>query len=167
MKKQKAKQIFSRGCAALLSISIGLSTACLPDVLPAFAAVTASSDGYVSGVTYSHNSRFAGYSIVNGIDVSSYQKTIDWNKVKADGIDYAFIRVGFRGYGDSGSLNADGKYAENLKNAVAAGVKVGVYIYSQAITTKEGIEEANFILNKIKGYDVTLPVVIDYEYAGT
>lgn len=104
---------------------------------------------------------------MNGIDVSSYQKTIDWNKVKADGIDYAFVRVAFRGYGDAGTLNTDGKFAENLKNAPAAGVKTGAYIYSQAITVKEAVEEANFILKHIKGYDVTLPVVIDYEYAAT
>ncbi len=168
MKKTVFQKLVTRSISALLGGLIGLSPLFVPSVIETVqAAVTAGSGEYVSGVTYSHNSKFEGYTIVNGIDVSSYQKTVDWNAVKADGIDFAFIRVGFRGYGESGTLNPDGKYAQNLENAVKAGVKVGVYIYSQAITVEEGIAEANFILERIKGYDVTLPVVIDYEYAAT
>ncbi len=167
MNHSKLKKALTRVTAALLGIGIGLAPIGTPLSARVQAAVTASSGEYVSGVTYSHNPRFEGYSIVNGIDVSSYQKTVDWNAVKADGIDYAFVRVGFRGYGDTGTLNQDGKYKQNLENAPKAGIKVGVYMYSQAITVEEAIEEANFILERIKGYEITLPVVFDFEYAAT
>lgn len=113
--------------------------------------------------TYIHDSRFNGYSIRNGIDVSVYQGTIDWAKVKAAGIDFAFIRVGYRGYG-SGSLCDDTKYIENLQGAINAGIKVGVYIFSQAISTSEAVEEANYILARISGYNITMPVIMDFEY---
>ena len=86
-----------------------------------------------TGGGYNHNSRFDGYTIANGIDVSKYQKTIDWAAVKAAGVEYAFIRVGYRGY-TSGSLAADEFYDQNMKGAINAGIKVGVYFYSQAIT---------------------------------
>ncbi len=168
MKFSIRKNWLRRLAAGAMSVLLAASAVTyLPSIQEADAAVTGSSNGYVTGSTYSHNARFAGYSVVNGIDVSSYQKIIDWEKVKADGIDFAFIRVGFRGYGDSGSLNTDGMYAKNLAGAAAAGVKVGVYFYSQAITVAEGIEEANYVLKLIQGYSFTLPVVIDYEYAGT
>ena len=116
-----------------------------------------------TGGGYIHNGRFDGYPIINGIDVSKYQKDINWSAVKAAGIDFAFVRVGYRG-ASSGTLNTDPYYVQNLKNAVAAGVRVGVYIYSQAVTTDEAVEEANYVLSLIAGYDVTMPVVIDFEY---
>ncbi len=115
--------------------------------------------------TYVHDSKFNGYEIRKVIDVSTHQKNIDWVQVKASGIDYAIIRVGFRGYGESGTLNKDPYFAQNMKNAISAGVKVGVYIFSQAITEKEAVEEAEYVLDLISGYDVSLPVVMDYEYA--
>lgn len=115
--------------------------------------------------TYVHDSRFDGYEIRKVIDVSTHQKNIDWVQVKASGIDYAIIRVGFRGYGESGTLNKDPYFTQNMKNAISAGVKVGVYIFSQAITEKEAVEEAEYVLDLISGYDVSLPVVMDYEYA--
>lgn len=117
------------------------------------------------GNGYTHDARYANYKIANGIDVSKYQGEIDWKKVKADGISFAFIRVGFRGYGSSGSMNTDTYYKTNIVNAVNAGIQVGVYFYSQAITRAEAVEEANYTLNLIKGMPVTLPVVMDYEYA--
>ena len=101
--------------------------------------------------------------IINGIDVSKWNGTIDWAKVKADGIEFAFIRVGNRGVFD-GKLYEDPTYKYNLKEAIAAGVKVGVYVYSQAITQKEAIEEADFALSRIKKYNITMPVVFDFEY---
>lgn len=122
-----------------------------------------------TGKTYTHQARFNNRIVLNGIDVSFYQgKNIDWNKVKADGIDYAFIRVGYRGYGSAGTLNESTKdtcYDINMQNAAAAGVKLGIYIFSQAITTKEAVDEANYILNHIGNYDVTMPLIMDYEYA--
>lgn len=114
--------------------------------------------------TYEHDSRFDGYEIRKVIDVSSYQLVIDWKQVKAAGIDHAFIRAGFRGYGN-GALKTDTYFEKNIKNAIANGVKVGVYIFSQAITEQEAVEEAEYLLDLISGYDVSLPVVMDYEYA--
>lgn len=110
-----------------------------------------------------HDSRFADYNKIQGIDVSKYNGDINWKKVKAAGIEFAFVRVGFRGY-VSGGLGSDDSAATNMKNAAAAGVKVGAYIYSQAITVKEAEKEAEFILEKVKGYDITMPLVFDFEY---
>lgn len=120
---------------------------------------TTRSSGYI------HNSRFDGYDIRDVIDVSSHQTSLNWKKVKDSGINYAIIRAGFRGYGESGSMNVDTHFKENMKEALQYGLEVGVYFFSQAITEAEAIEEANYVLNLIKDYKVTLPVVIDFEYA--
>lgn len=97
-----------------------------------------------------------------GIDVSKHQGKIDWKKVAEDGVDFAFIRVALRGYG-TGKLAEDERFEENIKGALAAGVKVGVYVYSQAITEEEVLEEANFVLDKIAPYRIECPVVYDVE----
>jgi GH25 family lysozyme M1 (1,4-beta-N-acetylmuramidase) len=114
---------------------------------------------------YTHDSRFKGYTVKTGIDVSSHNGTINWKKVKADGVEFAFIRVGYRGYGESGSLNEDANFEQNIKGALAAGLQVGVYFFSQAINTDEAEAEAKYLLNLISGYKITLPVVMDFEYA--
>ena len=101
----------------------------------------------------------------NGIDVSHHQGTIDWKKVKNDNIDFAIIRAGFRGYGETGSLNKDTKFDYNIKNAIANNIDVGIYFFSQAITVEEAIEEAKYTLELIKDYKITYPVIIDVEYA--
>jgi GH25 family lysozyme M1 (1,4-beta-N-acetylmuramidase) len=97
-----------------------------------------------------------------GMDISQFQGNIDWKKVKADGIKFAFIRCGGRGY-SKGACYDDTKFVQNIKNAKAAGVKVGVYFFSQAITALEAVEEASITLDKIKGYGIDLPVVMDWE----
>lgn len=112
---------------------------------------------------YSHDARFNGYMVRDGIDVSYHQGNIDWNAVKNAGIEFAFVRVGYRGYG-SGQLNDDVRYVQNLQGALNAGLRVGVYVFSQAINETEAVQEANYILDRIGGYNITLPVVIDYEY---
>ena len=98
-----------------------------------------------------------------GIDVSKHQGNIDWTKVAADGVEFAFIRVGLRGYGTEGKLVEDEYFEQNIKGALQAGIKVGVYFYSQAITDAELLEEANLVLEKIKHYNVELPIVYDVE----
>ena len=97
-----------------------------------------------------------------GIDVSSHNGKIDWKKAAKE-IDFAFIRVGCRGY-DTGTIFLDKKAVTNMKNAEKAKVPFGVYIYSQAINEKEAVEEAKFLLKNIKGYNVQLPLVFDFEY---
>ena len=109
-----------------------------------------------------HNSKFASAKKVYGIDVSYFNSTIDWNKVKNAGVDFAIIRVGYRGYGN-GALVLDSKFKENLKNAKAADIGVGLYFFTQAINTTEAKEEANFVLNQIKGYTLEMPIYIDIE----
>lgn len=99
------------------------------------------------------------------IDVSTYNGDIDWNRVKAAGIDYAIIRVGYRGY-ETARLVKDKRFDTNMRNAIAAGVKVGAYIVTQAVNTNEAVEEASFIISACSGYNVSLPLAIDVESAG-
>lgn len=117
--------------------------------------------------TYTHNTKFDTFNKVVGIDVSEHNKTIDFNKVKADGIDFVYVRVGYTGFTKKKlSLNYDPYYQENITNALAAGLQVGVYWYSQALNEDEALQEANMLLNVIGSYNITLPVVYDYEFAG-
>ena len=98
-----------------------------------------------------------------GVDVSSYQKDVDWEKVRQAGFEFAMLRVGFRGYGEAGNMLPD-KYAkQNYENATAAGLKVGVYFFSQAISTEEALQEAEYVLELIEGWDLQMPVVYDWE----
>lgn len=99
------------------------------------------------------------------IDVSRFNGNIDWQAVKASGIDYAIIRVGYRGWG-TGALVLDSMFDENMREATAAGIQVGAYIVTQAVNTQEAVEEASFIIEKCRSYNVTLPLVIDVEAAG-
>lgn len=99
------------------------------------------------------------------IDVSEFQGYIDWQQVKDEGgVDMAIIRVGYRGY-SGGTVNMDSMFYENVEGAKTAGLKVGVYFYSQAINYDEGVEEANFVLGNIAGMGIDGPVVIDTEDA--
>jgi len=97
-----------------------------------------------------------------GIDVSKYQGEIDWQAVKADGVEYAFIRLGLRGY-ESGKIVLDEYFEQNLQGANDADVKAGVYFFTQAVTEAEAREEANFVLENIAGYQVSYPIVFDVE----
>ena len=98
-----------------------------------------------------------------GIDVSKFQGEIDWKKVAADGVEFAFIRVGSRGYGSNGTLLEDATFDQNIRGAIQAGIKVGVYFYTQAVNETEVMEEANFVLEKIAPYKIDCPVVFDVE----
>lgn len=97
-----------------------------------------------------------------GIDVSKYQGNIDWAAVKADGVEYAFIRLGIRGY-ESGKLVLDEYFQKNIQGANDAGVGAGVYFFTQAVTVDEAKEEATFVLENIADYEVSCPIVFDVE----
>lgn len=97
-----------------------------------------------------------------GIDVSRFQGDIDWKAVAEDGVEFAFIRVGNRGYG-TGKLVEDDKFEKNIEGALAAGIHTGVYIYSQAVSEDEIREEAQFVLDKLEGYQIDGPIVFDVE----
>lgn len=98
-----------------------------------------------------------------GIDVSKYQKQIDWKLVAADGVEYAFIRVGCRGYGKSGKLIQDELFHQNVQGALEQGIEVGAYFFTQAITEDEAVKETELIIKALEGYDITYPVAIDVE----
>lgn len=110
-----------------------------------------------------HNSRFAGYTIKQGIDVSKWNNTINWTAVRNAGIEFAFIRTSYRGT-ETGKLAKDPTAPANMVNANNAGVKIGAYIFSQAITVEEAVEEADYLLQTVQGYNITMPLVFDFEY---
>lgn len=118
----------------------------------------------LSSTTYTHASQFKNSTVMKGIDVSEWNSSINWRKVKSSGVTFAFIRAGGRYYG-SGAYFVDSKFAENVKNATAAGIDVGAYFYSQAINATEARQEAAYTLNIVSSYNLTLPIVMDYEYA--
>lgn len=103
-----------------------------------------------------------GVTGIAGIDVSAYQPSIDWTAVKDAGIEFAMIRVGYRGYG-SGKLDLDDCFLSHMEGALQAGLDVGVYFFSQALTPEEAKEEAEYVLTWIEGYEITCPVVFDWE----
>ena len=96
---------------------------------------------------------------IPGVDVSAYQGDVNWNQVAVSGIKFAMIRVGYRGYG-SGKLVEDAYARENLRDAIHAGLEVGVYFFSQALNEEEVEEEIAFILDIIQDYEITMPVVL-------
>lgn len=98
-----------------------------------------------------------------GVDVSSYQGDIDWNAVREAGAEFAIVRVGFRGYG-TGAIVEDSRFLQNVQGAKAAGLEVGVYFYSQALTEAEAEEEALFTLERVQALGLTGPVAYDLEF---
>lgn len=98
-----------------------------------------------------------------GIDISKHNGNIDFKKVKEAGFEFAFIRIAYRGYGKAGNLKEDEMCKINLKNAKDAGLKIGAYVFSQAIDENEAIEEAKFAVDLLKGYELDLPLVFDPE----
>lgn len=130
--------------------------------MPAYASTTHKSP-FVSA-KYTHASRFDSMRIRNGIDVSEWQGgSIDWKKVKKSGVQFVIVRVGYRKV-KGGKLREDKYWRRNVEGALNAGLNVGVYFFSQAVTTSEAKAEADYLLKKIKGYDINLPVIIDFEF---
>lgn len=98
-----------------------------------------------------------------GVDVSEHQGKIQWDKVAASGVKFAMVRLAYRGWGSEGLVRADARGLENLNGAAEAGLQVGVYFFSQAITVEEAIEEARFLLELLDGRELEMPVVFDWE----
>ncbi|MCD7812025.1 MAG: glycoside hydrolase family 25 protein [Ruminococcus sp.] len=133
--------------------------------LPVYEDVEACSldmDSIVTRNGYSFYKEDGEVTSIPGIDISTHQGTIDWEQVKAAGIEFAMIRVGYRTYG-GGEIKFDDSFAENLAGAEAAGIKTGVYFFSQAVSVDEAIEEADAIIDAIAPYNITYPVVYDWE----
>lgn len=107
-----------------------------------------------------------GEALHKGIDVSTFQKTVDWKSVAASGMEFAFVRVAYRGSA-TGKLTYDSYWSQNLTGARDAGLKVGAYFFSQAVTVEEAKEEATFLVNAVQGYQIDLPLVLDFEEVGS
>lgn len=105
----------------------------------------------------------SNYTCRLGVDVSEHQGYVDWQALKASGFDFAFIRLGYRGYGQEGNIRLDKEFHQNIQNAQAAGFDVGVYFFAQAVNEEEAREEADFVLQNLQGYTLQLPVVYDPE----
>lgn len=102
------------------------------------------------------------YTAVRGVDISHHDGEVDWKKLKNDGIEFVILRAGYRGY-QSGTVNEDRMFTKNIKGALEAGLKVGIYFFSQADSEKEALEEAKFVIKRIKKYKIELPVFYDPE----
>lgn len=103
------------------------------------------------------------YEVLKGIDVSTFQGTIDWKAVKKSGIDFAIMRCSGRGYSQEGPIYPDSQFEENLEGAKAAGLRVGVYFFSQATNVVEAEEEADYVIGQLDGRALDLPVFFDWE----
>ena len=103
------------------------------------------------------------YTIVKGVDVSHHNGKIDWKKVRKQGYKFAILRLGYRGYGKDGTLNVDTEFQSSFKAARKAGMKLGVYFFSQAVNEEEAIEEAELTLTELNNSKLDLPVFFDPE----
>ena len=101
---------------------------------------------------------------VLGIDVSQWQGDIDWQQVKSAGVEFALLRIGGRGTGQEGKLYIDDNAQKNYAGASSAGIKVGGYFFSQAISEEEAVEEARYLLELTEGWEFQMPIVFDWEY---
>ena len=120
---------------------------------------------YIDGKRYFFNANGAKASLF-GADFSKHQGTIDWVSVKQSGVEFVILRAAVRGYGSSGNLMTDSQIAANIEGALSQNIDVGIYVFSQAVTTEEAVEEAERALDIIKGYDIKLPIYFDSEYSG-
>jgi GH25 family lysozyme M1 (1,4-beta-N-acetylmuramidase)/fibronectin type 3 domain-containing protein len=133
--------------------------------------VLLTTDSPFTDLVYTHEGKFEGYELFNGIDISKWNNLdctdgqVDWAACKEAGVDFVFVRVGYR-KSDTGELLEDPYYQQNIEGALENDISVGVYFFSGAITTKEAREEAKFVLKRIQDYDITFPVTIDYEGGG-
>ena len=140
---------------------------------PAYAASGTQSVSVFNGSSYTHNARYDGKLIVNGVDASYWQaKSSNWTKAKAKGVDFAILRVTFSYYGPKTlSLDTDTKFVTHYNGAKAAGIMRGIYVFSQAKNATEARKEANYAIDRLRELgigpeDLALPVYMDYEFAG-
>ncbi len=147
--------------AGMVSVSNGSGGKMWVPLYDDIPASSFSADEFYSDGTYiDYNG--TNYTAKRGIDVSEHQGEIDWQAVRDDGVDFAIIRAGYRGYSE-GKLFEDAYFRKNIEDALAAGIEVGVYFFSQSVDTAEAAEEAAFLLGIIEGYNLSLPVYYDWE----
>ena len=129
-------------------------------------ATTNSTTSPFTQQTYTYAVGLTGTTILDGVDVSEFNGTINWGALKSAGVDFAIVRVAAR-LSASGAMKADPYWQANIQGALNAGIKVGAYVFSQAITEAEAVEEANYGMNLLGSFrtSMELPLYIDYEYA--
>lgn len=165
------KTVSRNAISFLVSLFLVLSTALVIGELTSYGKTTST----VDGTKYTHLSRYQSdrYRVFDGIDVSWWQYTNNWEKIKNDGVDFAIIRCGYTGMSGSFKMVEDSTFERNLVNAVNNGVNVGVYYYSLATNQSEAAKEANFVVSLLKKYEdrygirVNMPVVMDYEFTNS
>ena len=161
-----ARVVVVRGVAvmAVLLVVLGLAASRLPGGEDGTAAYVSPYDWEGLVLSGDRLALYEGDELLSqtGVDVSDHQGTIDWQAVADDGIDFAFVRLGNRGY-TQGELYADDLAAENLDGAADAGLSVGAYFFSQATTVEEAVEEARFALEVLDGRELDLPIAFDHE----
>lgn len=108
------------------------------------------------------NYQGSDFTTSRGIDLSVFQGDVDWDKAAADGVEFAIIRLGYRGYG-KGALQPDELFTSHLDGAHAAGIDTGAYFFSQALTAEEGREEAQYVLEQLDGRRMEMPIYFDWE----
>ena len=124
---------------------------------------TLNNDNFSADSNFKYYSKNGKPASIEGIDVSSHTGDIYWQKVKDSGIDFAMIRIGGRGYGESGQLYTDEKAIEFINGAKDAGLKVGGYFFSQAINDEEALEEADYVKKVLGDIELDFPVAYDWE----
>lgn len=167
-KRQNTIALWLGGIAAALAVALIICLFALSDgVLLHNPGIDPSSDLPINirqaeDFTIDDNGHVSYPGAIAGIDVSAHQGEIDWDRVRAAGMQFAIIRCGFRGYSE-GTLNEDERFRENIDGARDAGLSVGVYFYSQALSEDEAVEEAEYVLSLLNGRTLALPVFFDWE----
>ncbi|MBQ9272707.1 MAG: hypothetical protein IJ227_03175 [Mogibacterium sp.] len=171
MNSQRKRRTLNTAIALVLAFVMAAAA-------PMFGSQADAASGFTSkspfvNKTYTHNARFSGNLIVNGVDASYWQNNkTNWASAKAAGVDYTILRVTYTNYGPKTlKLNLDSKFQNHYSKAKAAGVMTGVYVFSQAKNATEGIKEADYAVARLKALgigpdDLELPVYMDYEFAG-
>ena len=157
-KKKPAKRISKLKLAGIILAACLVITGVirLAVYLGSFSHTHLSEDGLT------HAIRFQNSVVVHGIDVSQFQDDINWKRVKSSEADFVFIRAGYR-KAETGELKEDEEFRKNIRKANRAGIMTGAYFFSQAVNETEAIEEADYLIDLVKKYDIDMPLVIDYE----
>ena len=150
---------------AIIALLVLLSGSSEPVIEPETTAETLAANEYAPEAFYREGEflRYTNGAHLLGIDVSAHQGVIDWQSVAASGIDFAILRIGYRGT-TVGELYEDEQFRYNLEEAQKHGLKVGAYFFSQALNSEEALEEAEYACRLLDGYDLQLPVYFDWEY---
>jgi len=150
---------------AIISLIILFSGSVEPVAEPEPTVQTLAANEYAPEAFYREGEflRYANDEYLLGVDVSAHQGVIDWESVAASGIDYAIVRVGYRGT-TVGDLYEDEQFRYNLEEAQKHGLKVGAYFFSQALNSEEALQEAEYACRLLEGCSLELPVYFDWEY---